>query len=599
MFLFRILIGVWLSVCCSYAIAQDSLLYITSQTIEITARKLDITDHELDLGSNELVEALTNTSAIHVQSNGPGLLATPLIHGFGARHTALLWHEFNIQSPINGTFDLNLLTGFDKINYTDKSLSASLGTASLGGAIVLHNPTQPKLTRVKMSANSIENLKGSATHSFQLSKLKSQISLSAINSNNAFDYKWAGEINKWLTEVKGSDLKWNNEYQFHRRLILSNNIWISKFNRELPSSLVSASEPANQIDNNYRYHFSLAYTSDRYSTKLGYAHFDEQLNYKTAGVDSRAKNKVNALNFSISTGKHNLNLSHRIDRADANFFNSIHTRQLSTISYRYNHKWSSNLSNQFTFAKQLLDRKWSPLLFDFNTTYSNGKFIADITVNSSYNTPTLNDLYWPQGGNPNLLPEQSYGLDLGLKYLIQKGTFLSLNPFYKNVSNWILWTPGERFWSPKNQRSVLSKGFDFNIDYRVNQSLSSGISLTYTDAKITKEITFKELEGNQLLYIPKVKSSLWVNYRFKKFQLRTSALYVSRRYTTTDNASSIPGFTVIDLQLLKQIKLKTAQSIDIGITVFNLLNEDYQQVEFYPMPLRNFELNINYKINRK
>lgn len=574
-------------------------MYDTVQAVVIRASKVDVPGKDLDTENHELVDALTHSSAVHLQSSGPGLLATGLIHGFGARHTAVLWEEFNIQSPLNGTFDLGLITGFDKVSFTDRSVSAYLGTASLGGAIILGDSQETKTTEARLSVTSTENFRASVSHSFQISKLNSKVSMSSVNNNNGFDYKWAGEKREWLTKVKGIDIKWQNEYRFNKNLRLSSNIWISQYDRELPSSLASVKSFADQVDDNYRYQTSLDYSSGQYTAKLSYAHFDEQLNYKTVSVDSRAKNKVNALNFSVSVDDHKLNLSHRDDRADANFFTTLHSRKLSTFSYQYDRQWTVGFKSRLVLTEQLHDGDWSPFLFDVSTSYSTGKLLTDLSINSAYNTPTLNDLYWPQGGNPDLLPEQSYGADLRLRYIFKEGTYLSIEPYYKLVSNWILWSPGDQFWSPKNQRSVISKGVDMEIRYELNKHFSAGMDVTYINATIAEELIFKELEGKQLLYIPKVKANAYFNYMFRGFQVKPQALFVSQRYTTTDNLNAVPSFVVVDLNVKKQIAFSDNNKLDIGLTIYNLLNEDYQQIEFYPMPLKYFELNLNYKINRK
>ena len=599
--LFRILIGIVLISLCYSGIAQDSLLMRDSiNQVLILASKLESDDHtrkEL-LQDDGLVQSLNKESAVQLQSNGPGFLATPLIHGFGARHTAILWNNFNIQSPINGTFDLNLITGFDKVSYIDKSTSAYLGTASLAGAILLDYDDQIEDTQISLSYSSIENLRLGFSHDIKSSKFESNIQVDYISNNNAFDYEWAASKSVWQSLVNGFDVKFNNEYQINDNLTWQANVWLQEFDREIPSSLVSTIQVAEQSDNNYRYNTSLNYSNKDLSGVLSYARFYEELNYATPGVDSKAKNTVNALNLSISKSKHLLNLSHRQDEADANFFEGVINRKLTTLSYRFKHHWSTNLNSTIVLTEERFDDDWSPLIFDVSTRYLSNNIELSLALNRAYNVPTLNDLYWPQGGNPNLLPESSLGFDLDFRMKVNREISLSIDPYYKSVNNWILWSPGDQFWTPKNQRSVTARGVDIALDFRFSKALSGNLNTSLNSTTVSKELRFKDLEGKQLIYVPRVKSSLMLNYSVDSWSLKPELFYFSKRFVTTDNEGVLPSYSLVNLSIDKQVKIDNKNRLRIGIKGFNILNNVYQQVQFYPMPLRYFEFNLKYKIER-
>lgn len=599
--LFRVLIGIVLIGLCYSAVSQDAIpLQDSINQVIVIASKLDADQHNKTqlTSASSIIESLNGEGAVQLQSNGPGFLATPLIHGFGARHTAILWNNFNIQSPINGTFDLNLLTGFNDVSYIDKSTSAYLGTASLAGAILLNQSNNTKLTQLSLSLNSLDNVEFEIMHDFEYSKLKSNINAKLLNNNNAFNYKWAGSESSWYSSISAFDIKSENEYQISNNLILQANIWLQEFDREIPSSLVSAGGLAKQSDNNYRYNASLNYSSNDLSGAISYAHFSESLNFATVGVDSRAKNNVNAINLSLTKAEHLLNLSYRQDNANANFFSSIINRNLATISYRYRQHWSPYLFSSITLAEERFDEVWSPLIFDVSTTYTLNDLGLSLSFNRAYNVPTLNDLYWPQGGNPDLLPESAVGFDLDFSYAFSKAIKLSIDPYYKTVDNWILWSPGDQFWTPKNQRSVTAKGVDLTIDFSLGKNINGKLNTAYNSTTVSKELRFNDLEGKQLIYVPKIKSSLWLDYTVNKWTIKPEVRFYSKRYVSTDNESWLPSYAIVNLKIEKEITIGLKNKISIGLKGYNMLNTDYQQVQFYPMPLRYIELKINFKIDR-
>ena len=59
--------------------------------------------------SGNLATLLENESQLFIKSYGIGNLATPSFRGSGASHTAILWNNFNLNSPLTGQLDLSLL----------------------------------------------------------------------------------------------------------------------------------------------------------------------------------------------------------------------------------------------------------------------------------------------------------------------------------------------------------------------------------------------------------------------------------------------------------------------------------------------------------
>jgi len=62
------------------------------------------------------------------------------------------------------------------------------------------------------------------------------------------------------------------------------------------------------------------------------------------------------------------------------------------------------------------------------------------SISKNYRVPTLNDRYWQNAGDKNLLPEASHAGELGVNY--QFKTFeISSTFFSQKVDNWIQWVP--------------------------------------------------------------------------------------------------------------------------------------------------------------
>ena len=85
-------------------------------------------------------------------------------------------------------------------------------------------------------------------------------------------------------------------------------------------------------------------------------------------------------------------------------------------------------------------------------------------VAGNYHHPSLNDLYWEPGGNPDLLPEKGYSYELGLQYRsVFAGNILEsgFTAYRSDIQDWIIWIPSFRgYWEPQNIDRVLSQGIE-------------------------------------------------------------------------------------------------------------------------------------------
>jgi iron complex outermembrane receptor protein len=107
--------------------------------------------------------------------------------------------------------------------------------------------------------------------------------------------------------------------------------------------------------------------------------------------------------------------------------------------------------------------------------------------------------------------------------------------------------------------------------------------------------------NKQLIYLPKetVKSSLMLLYlptskiiKFVSFNLFYK--HISRRYSNFENTEFVPGYGTFDCNAGIGFSMNRLR-IDMKLMVNNVLNEDYKVVPGYPMPLRNFKLELDFK----
>lgn len=74
-----------------------------------------------------------------------------------------------------------------------------------------------------------------------------------------------------------------------------------------------------------------------------------------------------------------------------------------------------------------------------------GNVMLKASVSRNYRFPTLNDLYFLPGGNPNLRNEHGFSYDAGVSFEVGKENAYKLNGgvnwFDSYIDDWIIWLP--------------------------------------------------------------------------------------------------------------------------------------------------------------
>jgi iron complex outermembrane receptor protein len=225
----------------------------------------------------------------------------------------------------------------------------------------------------------------------------------------------------------------------------------------------------------------------------------------------------------------------------------------------------------------------------------------------NYNYPTLNDLYWQPGGNPDLQPEEGYSYELGLEYkqnFAKHGFSTELTAFRSDINDWIIWIPSYRgYWEPRNIDRVLSRGIEFNVGlqgifgkvgYKVTGSYAYTSSVNYGDPLTWGDESY----GKQLVYIPLHSGNLMVNISYRGFYATYQHNSYSERFTTSSNDISrrdwLYPYYMNDLIIGKEFRIRKV-ALNAEFKIYNLFDETYHSVLYRPMPGRNFMLMLMIK----
>ena len=272
-------------------------------------------------------------------------------------------------------------------------------------------------------------------------------------------------------------------------------------------------------------------------------------------------------------------------------------------------KWKPNdrLGISVVLREDMFGREWTPIipaLFVDGVISHKGNVVAKASVSRNFRFPSLNDLYFLPGGNPNLKKENGWTYDAGVEMAIGKSESYSLTAsatwFDSYVDDWIIWLPTTKgFFSPRNIKRVHAYGVESeaNLDIRLSREWSLGINANFSWTPSLNEgepmSPADKSVGKQLPYVPEFTATATGRLAWRTWSLLYKWCHYSERYTMSSNDLSLSGrlpkYFMNNITLEKSIATSWAD-LSIKGSINNLFDEEYLSVMSRPMPGINFEI---------
>lgn len=221
----------------------------------------------------------------------------------------------------------------------------------------------------------------------------------------------------------------------------------------------------------------------------------------------------------------------------------------------------------------------------------------------SFRLPTFNDLYYPQVGVRNLLPEDAEQYNIGITIGGDAGKWLkhylfTADLFNNRERNKIVAYPTGNLhqWAMINVGKVTVNGADLYFEgttpLREKMTLHSGISYTWqlaTDRTDRQQVNY----GHQLPYTPRHSGSGRLTLEVKSLQVAYALVWSGIRYSNgyNDAAYLMGGYT--DHTISATYPFHTRYGIfTLRGEALNLGDRNYEIVRNYPMPGRFYRITL-------
>lgn len=582
---------------------------------------------------------------------GVGGLKTISVRGLGSNHSAIIYDGISVSDFQTGQVDLSKFSSSNikEINlYNGNSFSLLQPARSLASANAFLIETQkPYFNDKEKFKLNLNTSYGSFNYSFTVLNAAFKIndiwssSFDFDFNNCAGNYPYTMKYGIFDNDSTSKEKRKNSDYLAFRgewNVFASFN---SKTNIKLKSYYFT-SERGLPMSTSYYYlnskqrlwdenFFLQSIFTHRFNKKLEYRNHLKALYSYTHYYDSNFPNALgyqrdkyyqreffvnNVFAYSLHKNT-SLALSNDIIFNNLNSASTVvpYADRLSSItalSFLYDDSKlliNSNVLHHFIQDNSKINPTTHNLSKHFSPFVSIGyTFFNSLTISAFYKDvfrmPTFNDLYFNKAGISNLKPETTQQFNLHLEYYkhlnIEKNNSISfsLDIYNNTVKDKIVALPQRNLfvWSIINYGKVRINGMDLQTMFYSYLSYSFALKVrgTYSFQK-SIDITDKESKtfNNQIPYIPLHSGTLFINLNHNVLDISYSISFVGKRYSLAENIkkNELKPYQDHTITISKDF-LWAKNKVNIGVSCLNLLGTQYEIVKNYPMPLRQFRINL-------
>lgn len=568
-------------------------------------------------------ELLEENSSVFIKNYGAGGIATPSFRGTGPGHTRIEWNDININSPMTGQSDLSLMPAglIDRVEVYYGSNSMSRSSGGIGGTINMKTgPDWNKrfMLLVNPEAGSFERYSGLIKLNAGNSCFQSVSKVFLLTAENNFPFKNSVAENGPEDQIRRNNQVRQNGYmqELYYKLpegVISAKVWYQSTFRNLPEPIITLPSNSGEKQRDESFRSVINYEADNSAGHIGItaAMVHDNLHYinRLASIDSRNNSNSFIIKGTLKTtlGSRTIldaDLSDEISVINSNNYTGKKTRNMSSAGIVAETGLSQRIQTRVLVREILLDNK--VLVPDFSAgaqfrIFPDRNWLISTSFSGNSRIPSLNDMYWNPGGNPDLKNEKGYIYEISVTTDHSISTGLDVKPsvtlFHNVIRDMIQWRPGDfSYWEADNAGTVKTYG------------LESSVSLTYLTGKLriftnagytlTKASSVNNYyTGKQIIYVPVNRINGTLRLYWPHFYSGFVTDFTGKRFLTADNSSYLPAYFVNNIDTGTKFKAGLV-SYDFRFSIDNIFNARYQNIAWYPMPGRSFLVSIIVQFNK-
>lgn len=563
-----------------------NVLSQNSRSIEIKTKADSLV---VDLSSAS--DYLNKDSRFILKQYSPGSVVTSSFGGASSEQSRVLWDGIDISSMASGVLDLSLVPAsmlgssalYDGINGGAIAPMGSVGALNLTTTIL-----KGRGTSTLFSASSIGD-RGFFGHSWgNIGTVRYQSSLRSTSGTNNYPYT-IGNLSGTLSGNSFNDLTYLQSFQGKlSKWNWQSTLWYTQSEKDNSGSVLTPNYINHLEDEVLRFKYALRNRSNQWQVYLS--------REWQAYTDTNSSWIIQDTNrYSQATMQYAYRTEYQELFITANYFSADGSNR-DAYAFLPHVLYNLSLSKK---DKMVLKGAGYQNNAHFGAHYirtnSRGDFQNQFALGTYYRLPTLNELYWNPGGNPDLDAERSYGMKYSLR---RKGNLrLNLTSDQLYYDKMIQWTPGSSGnWSPQNYYSVYTSSTTMTLA-RNWAKFNANMNLTHQFSRVLATMNNDPaIVGKSLIYRPVLQAVYTSEIKLPKGTLQLRSFYTGLRHTLRDN-SAVGEISAQYWCVLAYTLSGANNRWSLLLQVDNVFNNERQYYQYFPMPGRSF--NINFKLNSK
>lgn len=568
----------------------------------------------------QVSQLLAQQTSVFVRAYGINGIATLNFRGASSAQSQVLWNGVPLNSASVGATDISLLSTnqFSRVQLLYGGSAALLGSGNVGGALLLDNDWETRDTlsyhsNLAVEYGSFGQIRGNVKQRFQSGRWTAGLNLNGRVAKNNFPFTDLQGKQQVLTHATlgAGSLMAQMSYAFSDSSFIRTALWTQQYTREIPAALFETLSRKRQYDQSTR---ALLHAQYAHRAQVWYGKFSlsrERLHFDDSLISLYTDNRVGQiyselgwraklgrvgellvfapLTFSAMKSDHDT-----IRRGQNRWALAVaYSKELFQGSIRLNASARGEKVGVHRFLLPGMNLVWHP--FRAVTFRAN--------LQRSYRLPTLNELYFNPGGNPQLKPEQGWSADMGYRLELPVSTWLSLHQessvFARRMRDWIFWFGGA-IWTPHNIATVYSRGIETTntMTCRIRPSVSCWIGLNTSFVLATTVASYQPGDGSigkQIPYSPRYNGQVNAGCSWRQFRVNYNHTYTGYRFITVDESGYLAPYRTGNLYL-SWTKSLGRYTLVASAFVTNLWNTSYQVVAGRPVPGRNAGLGFGFSL---
>ena len=202
---------------------------------------------------------------------------------------------------------------------------------------------------------------------------------------------------------------------------------------------------------------------------------------------------------------------------------------------------------------------------------------ARASMNNAFRAPTFNELYYPNFGNPNLSPEKSRNVEIGLRYAHLSGE-VALTGFYNQIQDLIV-SVQESNYVPTNIQQATIRGVSLWAEQSIGANTTVGGSFDFLSP-------YNNSTGQLLPFIAQRVLKLNAAHRMGDLSMTADWMLTSSRRDGQNNM--LGGYALVNVGATYALN----EHIDLQVRWNNVLGKNYTLVKGYNNPGSNVFFNV-------